>query len=68
MSHPDHDPDVGDVEVLEWTPELALRAAGQRLDRAGQVAAIRDAVDDGTLSEEAVDVLIAAGWTKLEQP
>lgn len=54
--------------VVPWTADLALRVAGVSPDDARDVAVakIRDAVDNDDLPEDAVDALIAAGWTELE--
>jgi hypothetical protein len=66
MAHPDHDPDVGDVLLVEWTEGLALRVAGVSPDRTRDdgdaIDGLRDAIDADRLPGEAVEVLIAAGW------
>lgn len=56
--------------AVDWTEDLALRAArvNRLLPRGKQLEAIRNAVDapDG-LPEAAVEALVAAGWTELEE-
>lgn len=60
----------GDFHVVDsWTPELALRAC--RADdfphhSTEQLERIRDAIDDDLMPPAAVDALIAAGWTELD--
>lgn len=62
----------GDFSVLgdgDWTADLALLAT-RAMDlptREEQVERIRDAVDEGVLPEQAVDALVAAGWTELAE-
>ena len=53
--------------VVPWSAELAVRAAGVnvRAPRAEQVQQLRDAIDDDALPDEAVDALVAGGWTEL---
>ena len=57
------------VNDEDWTAELALTAC-RALDlptREGQVDRIRDAVDDGLLPLQAVEALVAPGWTELDE-
>lgn len=61
--------DDGFHEVT-WTAELALKVAQAggypEHARAAAVDRIRDAIDDGRLPAAAVDALVAAGWTELD--
>lgn len=58
-----------DVKLFEvpWTADLALRWAGvdRSLPRAQQVAQIRDQIDGSGLPDEAIEVLVKAGWREL---
>lgn len=54
--------------VIEWSEGRALSCARVDVDasRAQQLDQIRDAIDAGRLPDQAVDALIAAGWTELD--
>ena len=53
---------------IDWSEGRALSIARVDADasRAQQLGQIRDAIDADRLPDEAVDALIAAGWTELD--
>ena len=54
--------------VIPWTEARALSRARIDVDasRTAQLDHIRGAVDAGRLPDQAVEALIAAGWTELD--